>query len=146
MTIPRSSPLIDELTRPFWTSGCDGVLSILRCSNCAYWIHPPAPRCRNCRSNQVGAQPGSGRGSVYSFTVNHHPWNESVTEPYVVAIVELDEQAGLRLTTNIIGCDPDTVYVGMQVVVDFLPHEDAWLPVFRPGPRVGVAEPEVVAT
>jgi uncharacterized OB-fold protein len=132
VTIPRSAAMIDEMTRPFWTSGGGGVLSVLRCSECGYWIHPPAPRCRICRSNAVKSQQVSGRGSVYSFTVNHHAWRKYVTEPYVVAIVELDEQAGLRLTTNIIGCDTDDVYVGMQVVVDFLPQEDTWLPLFRP--------------
>jgi hypothetical protein len=132
MTIPRTTPLIDDLTRRFWTSGADGVLTVSQCSDCAHRIHPPAPRCRNCRSNRVEAQPVSGRGIVYSFTINHHRWSESVTEPYVVAIVELDDQAGLRLTTNIIGCAPDAVRVGMRVVVDFVAQEDACIPVFRP--------------
>jgi uncharacterized OB-fold protein len=80
----------------------------------------------------VSPQPVSGRGHVYSFTVNHHRWNDEVDEPYVVAIVELDDEPGLRLTTNIVGCAPDEVAIGMAVVVEFVAQEQAWIPVFRP--------------
>ena len=59
----------------------------------------------------------SGRGEVHTFTVNHQPWDGS-TEPYVIVLVALPEQDGLRLTTNIVGCPPDDVHIGMPVQVD----------------------------
>jgi uncharacterized OB-fold protein len=34
--------------------------------------------------------------------------------------------------TNIVGCAPDEVYVGMPVEVTFDEHDDVWLPLFRP--------------
>ena len=39
----------------------------------------------------------SGAGTVFTFTVNGHPFNPAVPPPYVIAIVELVEQADLRL-------------------------------------------------
>jgi uncharacterized OB-fold protein len=75
----------------------------------------------------------SGRGEVWAHTVNHQPWFPAMPPPYVVAIVELVEEPGLRLTTNIVGCPPDDVRAGMGVEVGF---EDVgggvWLPLFRP--------------
>lgn len=57
----------------------------------------------------------SGRGTVFTYTVNHHPYNPEVPTPYVIALVELAEQSGLRVAANIVGCDPDSVTCGMPV-------------------------------
>ena len=46
--------------------------------------------------------------------------------------MELVEQKGLRLTTNIYNCAPDDVAIGMAVRVVFEPYEDVWLPMFEP--------------
>ncbi len=74
----------------------------------------------------------SGRGTVFTFTVCHQQFNPSVPTPFVVALIELAEQAGLRLTANVVGCDPEAVYSGMPVEVRFQQHDDAWVPVFAP--------------
>jgi hypothetical protein len=74
----------------------------------------------------------SGDAIVATFTINHQPWMPEMEVPFVVAIVELPEQRGLRLTTNVIDCAPGDVYVGMPVHVVFEHHEDVWLPFFRP--------------
>ena len=81
----------------------------------------------------------SGRGTVFTFTVNHHPFNPKVPLPYVIAIVELDEQLGLRFTTNIVDCDVDEVYIGKAVEVTFEQAGDAWVPVFRPARKHAIA-------
>ena len=77
----------------------------------------------------------SGRGTVFTYTVNYHPFNPAVPPPYVIAIVELVEQVGLRFTTNIVDCPVDDVYIGMAVEVTFEQAGDAWVPVFRPAPE-----------
>ena len=65
--------------------------------------------------------------------MNHQQWFPSFPPPYAVAIVELREQAGLRMLTNVVGCDPEAVRSGMAVEVDFQRlAEVIWLPVFRP--------------
>ena len=50
--------------------------------------------------------------------------------PYVVAIVEIDEDPSIRLTTNIVGCEPEDVEIGMPVRVVFEHHAaddgDVW--------------------
>ncbi len=38
----------------------------------------------------------------------------------------------MRLTTNIVGCDPDDVHIGQEVSVRFEQHDDVWLPLFEP--------------
>lgn len=133
----RVQPALDDENRFFWTSGEDGVLRFLRCQACGRYLHPPIPRCPACGSRDVAPEPVSGRGTVFSYTVNHHPWDGG-TEPYAIGLVELDEQPGLRLTTNIVGCDPDDVRIGMPVRVVFEQHGIVWYPLFEPdGPEPG---------
>jgi hypothetical protein len=81
-------------------------------------------------------QPVSGRGSVFTFTVNRYVYNPAVPVPYVIAIVELVEQVGLRITSNLVDCDVDKVYIGMPVVVTFEQAGEAWVPLFRPDPAL----------
>ncbi|MGA7416451.1 MAG: OB-fold domain-containing protein [Acidimicrobiales bacterium] len=86
----------------------------------------------------------SGRGSVFTYTVNYHPFNPGVPPPYVIAIVELVEQVGLRFTTNIVDCAVDEVSIGMAVEVTFEQAGDTWVPVFRPAPGGPAVGPQAV--
>jgi uncharacterized protein len=97
-------------------------LLIEHCDNCARWVHPPAGECRDC-GGPLAKRPVSGRGTVFTYTVNHHPYNPEIPTPYVIAIVELAEQSGLRLAANIVDCDPDSVKCGMPV--DVRPERNA---------------------
>lgn len=127
----RVQPALDDENRFFWTSGEDGVLRIARCTACGYWLHPPAPYCPQCGGRDVAPQAVSGRGTVWSFTVNHHSWDGG-TEPYAIVLVELVEQRGLRLTSNLVGADPDDVTIGMEVQVHFEARDGIWYPLFTP--------------
>ena len=69
---------------------------------------------------------------VLSYTLNHQEWVPSPDHPYVIAIVEIEEQAGLRLMTNIVHCEPDAVSIGMPVRVVFEQHDDVHIPLFEP--------------
>ena len=89
-------------------------LLIERCDACARWVHPATGQCRDCGGPLV-ARPVSGRGTVFTYTVNYHPYNPDIPTPYVIAIVELAEQRGLRVAANIVGCEPDSVTCGMPV-------------------------------
>ena len=132
----RVLPRLTDGNRHFWTGGADGELRLLRCQDCQYWIHPPTAVCPQCLSRNVAAEATSGKGTVATFTVNHQPWYPGLDPPYVIAMVELDEQAGLRLTTNIVGCAVDDVGIGMDVQVLFEQYDDVWLPFFEPGSSV----------
>jgi len=128
---PRTLPMITAATEYFWTSGSRGALEILRCTNCGYWVHTPSPICPQC-FGVPEPRPISGAAAVHSYTVNYHPWNPDIEVPYVIAVVELPEQAGLRLMTNIVDCPPEDVRIGMAVEVVFEHVEDVYLPLFRP--------------
>lgn len=132
----RVLPALDDDNRFFWASGADGRLRFLRCDDCRYWLHPPAPYCPSCGSRSVTPDAVSGRGQVWSFTVNHHSWDGG-TEPYAIVLVELDEQAGLRLTSNLLGCPVDEVAIGMRVRVVFEEREGIWFPLFERDPEAG---------
>jgi uncharacterized OB-fold protein len=128
----RVLPAIDAENAYFWRSGGEGELRILRCGSCRFWLHPPSPICRRCRSRQVAPEVVSGRGVVFAHTVNFHRWQPDMEVPFTVATVELTEQQRLRVTTQIVGCAPEDVYAGMPVEVQFLRVEDVWLPLFSP--------------
>lgn len=129
----RPVPRVTALDAPFWRAGADGTLRIQRCGACGLYLHPPGPVCPHCLGRDLAFTPVSGRARVVTSTVNHHPWYPGWATPYVVAIVELDEQPGLRLTTNVVDCDPDAVAIGMAVTVCFTPiDDDVWLPLFTP--------------
>jgi len=110
-------PEINDDNRAFWTGGETGRLM--------------TPRCPSCFSENVAPAPVSGRGHVYSFTINRQQWSPGLEVPYVIAIVELEEQRGLRLLTNIVGCPVDEVAIEMPVEVEFVHRGDAFLPVFH---------------
>jgi acetyl-CoA acetyltransferase/uncharacterized OB-fold protein len=116
----------------FWTSGSDGVLRMQGCQECGQLVHPPVPICPYCRSRSSKPTGVSGRGTIVGFTVNVHPWLPDMVPPYVIANVALAEDPRVRLTTNIVGCDPDAVAIGQEVAVCFEQHEDVWLPLFKP--------------
>jgi uncharacterized OB-fold protein len=128
----RITPPLTERTAPFWTSGADGVLRILRCGGCGRYQHPPLPLCPACHSADMSWQPVSGNGVIWSWTINRYQWVPSMPPPYVVAEVELAEQPGLRLQTNIVGADPADIRIGMAVTVCFTRSGEAYIPLFRP--------------
>jgi uncharacterized OB-fold protein len=72
-------------------------------------------------------------GGPHSFTVNHKAWFPGQPVPYVIALVELVEQAGLRLVTNVTNCDLEAVRIGMRLRVVFENlNDDIALPLFEP--------------
>ncbi len=119
----------------FWAAGRDSVLRISRCGQCRRYFHPPGPMCPYCRSQQVSLEAVSGRATVAAVSVNHQTWTPALPPPYAVAIVAIDEDSGARLTTNIVHCDPDSVYIGQQVRVLFEQRGEVFLPMFEPDPE-----------
>ena len=60
----------------------------------------------------------------------------------VVAVVAIEEDPAIRLTTNLVGCDAGDVVVGMSVQVTFEHDDDVWLPLFEPTGAPPVALPD----
>lgn len=127
----RPLPENDTDAGTFWEGTAQRKLLIQRCSDCEHYQFYPRPVCLSCNSSNVAMVESGGRGIVYSFTVIHRGPYEDVPSPYVVAIVNLDE--GVRLLSNIVGCDPADVRCDMPVQVKFEPLRDGiTLPLFEP--------------
>ena len=134
MSTPRYDlPAPDVETEPYWAAARDGRLLIKRCTSCAHVFHYPRPFCPKCWSDDVEWEEASGRATLYTWSVVRQndlpPWPERV--PYVAAVVDLEE--GPRMLTNVEGCEPDDLRVGMALQVAFRKETDEiTLPIFRP--------------
>ena len=128
-------PVADILSEPFWAAAREHRLVVQRCQACARYYLPPVPFCTRCRSTQLEFEPVSGRGRVNSFTVTWTGARQAAFEamtPYIVGFVELDEQEGLYMYTNLPGSDPHDVTVGAPVQVEFETYGDGVvIPQFR---------------
>jgi uncharacterized OB-fold protein len=130
--LPVPAPAINPETKPFWDATTEGRLLLRRCTGCQGVIWYPRSICPDCWSSDTEWFDASGRGTVYSYTVNHKgegPYRDA--GPYVLAYVELDE--GPRIMTNILTDDYAALEVGRGVEVAFSPTPDgeAALPRFR---------------
>lgn len=137
----RPIPPTSELARPYWDAARRGELVVQRCERCGRRPFPPRAHCPGCGASSLFWAPVSGRGTVHSFTVAHrapHPVFAAQL-PLVVAIVELAE--GPRMVTNLVGCEPADLAVGLAVEVRFEPIDDSdvVLPVFTPTRGAGSA-------
>ena len=134
----RLVPRVDDENEHFWRGGAQGELRFLRCSACQTWVHPPAPLCPDCHSRELAPAAVSGRATLHTYTINQHPWIPGFDPPYAVAIVDLPEQPGLRLTTNIVNCELDAIEIGMPLRVTFEAIDDGvFLPLFEPDTEEG---------
>jgi len=121
--IPR--PEMNPETQPFWDAAAQGRFLVKRCLDCgkAHWY--PRSLCPFCFSARTEWQPGSGRGTIYTFSIMRR-----APVPYAVAYVTLEE--GPSMLTNIVDCDFDAIRIGQAVEVRFSPFEGGALPVFTP--------------
>ncbi|MFD4596400.1 OB-fold domain-containing protein [Streptomyces sp. NPDC058464] len=128
----RPRPVTAPETEFFWTSGRDGRLRFRTCGSCSSLIHPPQPVCRYCRGRADGLREVSGRATLIGFTVNHRFPFPGLPTPFLVAQVAIEEDPRVRLTTNVVGCTPEELRLGMRMEAVFEQVADVWLPLFRP--------------
>ncbi len=131
MAVTRPLPRLDADNRDFWTGGADHELRLMRCQDCATFIHPPRPVCRNCLSENVAPEAVAGTGVIATFTINYQQWHPAMEVPFVVARVSPDGAPGVFITTNIVGCEVDAVDIGDRVRVVFEQQGEVYLPLFE---------------
>jgi uncharacterized OB-fold protein len=128
--VPRVvTPIVGKDDEYFWSGVADGRLLARRCAQCGRLQHPPSPMCPACGSVDWDVQQLSGRGTVHSWIVSHHP-TQPDDAPRIVALVLLEE--GLRLVSNLHGVDAHDVVNDMDVEVVFVDVDGVRLPQFRP--------------
>jgi hypothetical protein len=117
--LSRQLPVPTPESQPFWDGCARHELLIQRCHACGQSWFPPANVCQHCWNPDFAWTEASGDGELFSFTVYRRAYSPELAGqlPYVVGIVELAE--GPRLVTNIVGCGPEQLRVGMPVRVTF---------------------------
>ena len=134
----RPRPAITHDNAFFFEGAKDGRLLVQRCASCSLLRHPPRPACPRCQSFEWDTVTGTGRGTVFSYVVVHHPQVPGFEYPLPIAVVELEE--GTRLVADLIGVEAGEAVVGMPVVVDFVAVDnELTLPMFRPAAAAGAA-------
>lgn len=126
-------PRVDEETRGYWEACRRHELVLQRCGQCRTLRYYPRTVCPECLSDEVRWERMSGRGTVYTFTVTYQNQAPGFRDelPYVLAYVTLDE--GPQMLTNVVGCKPDEVEIGMPVEVTFEDvNDEIAIPRFKP--------------
>jgi uncharacterized OB-fold protein len=129
-----TSPEPRSAADAFLNGRSDRQLLIAHCESCRRLVHPPRDTCAKC-GQILASTPVSGAGVVFTYTINHQQFHPDVPPPYVIALIELIEQPGLRLAANIVDCEPESVHIGMRVQARFEQRGQRFVPVFRPSAR-----------
>lgn len=126
-------PEIQTYSQAFWDGTKNNKLLVQICSDCDARIFFPRRQCPECWSTKLDWIEASGRATIYAFSVTYEGVEAAFQEdlPIVLAWVDLPE--GIRMQSNIIDCDPDSIEIGQEVEVVFKPvTDDVTLPYFRP--------------
>ena len=129
--IQRPLPVVSDITKPFWEAAANNKLIIQKCAACGKSQFYPRLFCTHCLAEDLIWIDCTGKGTVYSYTINHRAPNPFMKDrlPYVVAAIDLDE--GVRMIANIIDSPIDQVKIGAKVHVVFEKvSEDMSLPQF----------------
>ncbi len=112
--LPAPPPERTPETREFWDATAAGRLVLAHCDACDTVIWYPKTYCPRCGGlvRVVEARPRAPARSTASASSTGRPGRSREAVPFVVAYVELDE--GPRVLTNIVGCEPDQVFIGQS--------------------------------
>ncbi|HET6966018.1 MAG TPA: OB-fold domain-containing protein [Acidimicrobiales bacterium] len=124
-------PEPDEVSRFYWEAALEGRLVVQSCSSCRRYLFPPSVACPRCLTDTLVPTAVSGRGRVHAFTVARQAFDPSFDVPYVLALVELEEDPEVRILTNLVESDPGAVSSGAPVEVVFEARGTMALPQFR---------------
>lgn len=118
-----------EMTAPFWEAAARRELVRPVCASCGRSHFVPQYLCPHCGSEDWAYEPSDGRGTVSSYTVVHRAPDARFETPYVVAVVDLQDE-GWSLLTNVVGVPVEEVAIGMPVELSWIEFEGRALPGF----------------
>lgn len=133
-TYEKPLPEIRPETKPYWDACKKHELLIPKSKVTGeLFFYPRAMSPGDDMSEDIEWVKSSGKAKVWTFSVHHMGPSKAYKgdPPHVVALVEMEE--GVKMMTNIVGCDPKDVRIGMEVEVvfdDVTP--EITLPKFRP--------------
>ena len=102
----------------FWRENAERYNLIgCKCGNCGKILFPSRAVCPDCHRLSLGKMEEfklKGEGEILTFSIVHDaPSHLELQKPYIMAMIETSE--GVRITAQIIDCDPADVYIGMKV-------------------------------
>lgn len=132
MTDRTDLPTVEDDTREYWAAARDGTLLLARCGDCGHVHHYPRAHCPECWGENLETVEASGFATLYTYSTVYlndlPPFAERV--PYVAAMVDLAE--GPRIMTNVVGCEPADLRIGMPLeVTGHRLTDELVAPVFR---------------
>ena len=115
-------PVPTPETEFYWRKTKDHELWIQRCIDCSEAFFYPRFHCPNpkCTTDRVEWFQASGKGTLYSYMINHRPAPGFEAEaPYAIAVIQLEE--GPRMMGNIVGIEntPENLVLDMPLKVTF---------------------------
>ena len=127
----------DAWSEPFWDAAKEHRLVFAKCTSCGTFRYPAAPFCGSCLSQSIDWIQSTGRATLYTFTIIRHGVTPDLlgSVPYVLAVVDVDDAPGVRMITNIVGCDFDALEIGQALEVYWHDTSEATIPRFTPVPR-----------
>ena len=136
MTLQQDAKPVPHPTdesKPYWDAADQGRLRLQRCDDCGKARHYPQLACAACCSLRSEWFDAAGVGTVYSWTIAHHPFHPAFRDdlPYVLATIDLAE--GVRLMGRFPLDDQAKLRIGLPVTIAFVRNEaGVSLPVFTP--------------
>jgi uncharacterized OB-fold protein len=133
------SPALDDVPSiHYWAAVSESRLELQQCHDCRRWLYPPSTTCPYCgfdleNASELGFRPVSGRGVLYSFAIvdTVPPRPPGQDDPFIVALIELDEAPGARIFANLLEEPTSEIAVGAPVEVVFELRANRVLPQFR---------------
>lgn len=132
LSVERPAIRPASFSKPYWDATREKKLLIQYCPRTQQYQFFPRPVSIFTGRRELEWREVSGHGRVFSYTIatlGLGPFRGH--EPYIVALVELDE--GVQIMANIVECELDAIRIGMEVVPFWAPLSDGThLLMFRP--------------
>jgi uncharacterized OB-fold protein len=123
LSVPRAPIHPANFSRPFWEATREKKLLVQYCPKSGKYQFFPRPVSLFTGRRHLEWREVSGRGTIYTYTIANlglGPFRGH--EPYVVAIVDLEE--GCRIMANVVHCTAEQLAIGLAVVPFWAPLPD----------------------
>jgi uncharacterized OB-fold protein len=122
--LERQEPPISAVSQPFWDATRSKRLVIQHCTACDRAVWFPRVACPHCLSQELEWRESQGSGTIYAVSVQYRPGNAQMRDRVPYAVVLIDMAEGVRIMSNVVGCDVDDVIIDKPVTAAWEPLSD----------------------